>query len=136
MLTIRQALALYPDKGVDEIARLTGCEPHSVYSVRSRLKKPKKYAEQHRAAQRRKRRELGMRSIDEIRWPAEHVAILRRDWLTNTASTIGAKIGRSKSAVIGMANRMKLPAKVQNAGLKQYFNDYRKTMKQIEARNA
>lgn len=44
-------------------------------------------------------------------WPLEHMAQLRELWPTHSAGWIGVKMGKTRSAVIGKANRMGLREK-------------------------
>lgn len=54
----------------------------------------------------------GARPVDSrTKWSPENTDILRALWLTHSATEIGAKLGCSRSAVIGRAHRLELPAK-------------------------
>jgi hypothetical protein len=131
MMTIAQALALYPHFTPQQIATLTGRKVRSVYNCQQRLKDPDAY----NSARRDKEHAHGVRPMNTLRWPQEHLDILRALWMTHTARQIGKQIGRTKSAVIGMAHRLDLPTKLTNKGLDLSWKQYRRDMKQIEARH-
>lgn len=49
-------------------------------------------------------------------WSEQQRDILRKNWLTSNATDIGLRVGKSKSAVIGEAHRLELPAKAPGRG--------------------
>jgi len=136
MLTIKQALARYPDLKPAEIAEKTGCAISSVYSARSRGNHPEKWLAQRRRRYARIARENGVTPETKIRWPKEQDDTLRRLWKTHSARQIGELLGRSRNSVIGRAYRLGLPDKTINDGLRKYYKQCRRDMKQIEAINA
>lgn len=133
MLTIKQALARYPDLAPAEIAEKTGCAVSSVYSTRSRINDWEKWLAQRRRRYARIARENGVTPETKVKWPAKDDAILRKLWKSHTAKQIGDLLGRSRNSVIGRAHRLNLKDKTINDGLRKYYRQYRRDMKQIEA---
>ncbi len=57
-------------------------------------------------------------ALTRIEWTDERIATLRMMWPDNTVEEIRARIGVSKSAVIGKAHVLKLPMKASLPGLR------------------
>ncbi len=54
---------------------------------------------------------MGAPGVEQKPWTDEDIRVLRKLWPDNSASVIGALLGKSRNAVIGKAGRLKLPAK-------------------------
>jgi hypothetical protein len=136
MMTVKMALALYPDRPAAEIADMAGVAIGSVYSARWRLKNSDHFNAGRRRRYEKYARMNGVRSRAELSWSKDEMETLRKLWMTTSARQIGVLIGRSKSAVIGMANRKGLPIKRHCPAISKAWATYRRDIKQIEKSNA
>jgi hypothetical protein len=127
MMSVRKLVELHPDLSSREIADRYGRPMAQVCEARCRLKRPDHYREMRRRSWKRYyeayAREHGFRRRSEILWPDDQSAYVKKWYGKKSAAEIGRKLGRSRNAVIGMANRLGLCKPHQDKGENTYRRD-------------
>lgn len=118
-----------PDWCDETIAHALGVKLKSVKTARWRMNN----REHYRATMEAARRRDGMRPKEEMMWPAASVATLKEMWPTNSATVISKRLGFSRSAVIGKANRLGLCKAKLSKGHAEYLDRYRRDIAEINA---
>lgn len=104
MATVADWIRALPGKSAAEVASFIGCSPKLVTVIRRQDRNRERVRHIKRVAYHNTK----VLQAEEIPWTSEHIKFLRDNWSTMTGNEIARKLGRSRSGIVGKANRLGL----------------------------